>query len=195
MSFNIEITGASGAGKTYLGSALASKLNATFLDTDDILWEWGDNIVPYSKATSEEEACKKMEKQMKNEGINIFSGMFYPWSESLNNDIDLLIIIETSDTIRKERIILREEKMYGERYKEGGDMHSQFENYLQWAMSYNYSDDKLGSKKETDKWKSKFKCPILIIDGNLKISEKINIILKKLKEINITCYNEPRRKL
>lgn len=106
--------------------------------------------------------------------------MFYPWSESLIDKFDLLVILETDKEIRRERIIEREQELYGDRYKEGGDMFEQFNGFLEWSMNYDYFDDRLGSKKATDEWAKRFKCPIIYIDGSMSLEEKIDIILKKI---------------
>lgn len=117
---NIQITGASGSGKTYLGKTLSKILNYNFVDTDDILWIWKDDVQPYTISVSDEEACKILKNELINNNSTITSGMFYPWSESLIDMFDLLIIIETSNDLRKKRIIEREYEMYGERFKKGG---------------------------------------------------------------------------
>ena len=57
---NIQITGASGSGKTFLGRELSKTLKCNFIDTDDILWLWDENIQPYTVAVSDEESCKKL---------------------------------------------------------------------------------------------------------------------------------------
>ena len=180
---NIQITGASGSGKTFLGKTLSKILNYNFIDTDDILWVWKDNVQPYTIPISDEEACKILKNELTNNKSTIASGMFYPWSETLIDMFDLLIIVETSDKLRKKRIIDREYEMYGNRFKKGGDMYEQFNGYLEWAMNYNNSDDKLGSKKETEKWIKKFNCEILYLDGNKTIEEKVDIVLKKIKKV------------
>ena len=180
---NIQITGASGSGKTFLGRELSKTLKCNFIDTDDILWLWDENIQPYTVAVSDEESCKKLMQVLLNNSSTVASGMFYPWSESLIPMFDLLIIIDTSKEIRKKRIIAREYEMYGDRFKKGGDMYEQFNEFLNWSMSYDTSDDKLGSKKATDEWTKKFDCEILYIDGSKSINEKINIILTKIAEI------------
>ena len=46
----------------------------------------------------------------------------------------------------------------------------------------NYSNDKLGCKKETENWAKKFNCEILYLNGNKTIDEKVNIIMKKIKK-------------
>ena len=43
---NIQITGASGSGKTFLGKKLSEVLNYNFVDTDDILWVWDEDVQP-----------------------------------------------------------------------------------------------------------------------------------------------------
>lgn len=180
---NIQITGASGSGKTFLGKKLSEILNYNFVDTDNILWIWEEGVQPYTIAVSDEVSCKILESHLINNESTIASGMFYPWSESLIDMFDLLIVIETSSEVRKERIIDREYEMYGNRFKEGGDMHVQFNEFLNWAMNYDVSDDRLGSKKETEKWVKKFKCEVLYLDGDKEIEEKICIVLKKIHEI------------
>ena len=187
---NIQITGASGSGKTFLGKKLSEVLNYNFVDTDDILWVWDEDVQPYTIAVSDEESCKILKQILLKNNSTIVSGMFYPWSESLIPMFDLLIIIETNKEIRKKRIIEREFEMYGNRFKKGGDMYKQFNQFLDWAMSYDTSDDKLGSKRETDNWAKKFDCKVLYIDGSKPIGEKIKIILERIKEIN----NNKKRK-
>lgn len=181
---NIQITGASGSGKTFLGKKLSEVLNYNFVDTDDILWVWDEDVQPYTIAVSDEESCKILKQILLKNNSTIVSGMFYPWSESLIPMFDLLIIIETNKEIRKKRIIEREFEMYGNRFKKGGDMYEQFNQFLDWAMSYDTSDDKLGSKRETDNWAKKFDCKVLYIDGSKPIGEKIKIILERIKEIS-----------
>lgn len=180
---NIEITGASGAGKTYLGKALAEKLNCNFVDTDDILWVWDENVQPYTIAVDEKIACQKLKEELENHKNTVASGMFYPWSEDLISYFRLLIVLDTNKEIRRKRIIKREEEMYGERFKKNGDMYDQFTNYLNWSMNYDTSSDELGSKFATDKWERKFSCDVLHIDGSLDLEEKIKIILNKINEI------------
>lgn len=189
---NIQITGASGSGKTFLGKKLSEVLNYNFVDTDDILWVWDEDVQPYTIAVSDEESCKILKQILLKKNSTIVSGMFYPWSESLIPMFDLLIIIETNKEIRKKRIIEREFEMYGNRFKKGGDMYEQFNQFLDWAMSYDTSDDKLGSKRETDNWAKKFDCKVLYIDGSKPIGEKIKIILERIKEIS---NNKKRKEL
>lgn len=181
---NIQITGASGSGKTFLGKRLSKILNYNFIDTDDILWLWDETVKPYTVPLSEKDACNKLKEELLNNDSTIASGMFYPWSESLISQFDLLIILETDKEIRRKRIIDREREMYGDRFLKGGDMYNQFNDFLNWSMDYDISNDKLGSKIETNKWASKFKCDVLYIDGALTIDEKVSIVLKKMNEIN-----------
>lgn len=185
---NIQITGASGSGKTFLGNILSKVLNYNFIDTDDILWVWEDGIQPYTVAVKDEEACEILKNELLNNNSTIASGMFYPWSEPLINMFDLLIIIDTNKRLRKKRIIDREYEIYGDRFMESGDMHTQFNQFLNWAMDYDISNDKLGSKKETDNWAKKFKCDVLYLDGDKSIEEKINIVLDKISEIKKCDY-------
>lgn len=148
------------------------------------MWVWKDGIQPYTIAVDDEKACETLRNELINNESTIASGLFYPWSEPIINMFDMLVIIETDDEVRKQRIIKREYELYGNRSKKGGDMYEQFNKYLDWAMEYDYSNDKLGSKEETRKWANKFKGKILYLDGNGEIEENINIVLKIVKENN-----------
>ena len=59
---NIQITGASGSGKTYLGRKLAKKIEYEFVDVDDLIWVWDEDTQPYTMSVSTEVACEKLEK-------------------------------------------------------------------------------------------------------------------------------------
>ena len=150
---NIQITGASGSGKTYLGRKLAKKIEYEFVDVDDLIWVWDEDIQPYTMPVSTEVS------------------------------FDLLIVVETDDKIRKKRLIKREYKMYGNRAKKGGDMFEQFNRFLNWAMSYEYSQSISGSRFETDKWALKFEDRVLYIDGSWPLYKKIKVIQKKLRSL------------
>lgn len=100
---NIQITGASGSGKTFLGRELAKVLKCNFVDTDDILWVWQEDIQPYTIPISDEEAKDKLKKILANNTSTVASGLFYPWSEDLIPMFDLLIIVETDVKIRKKK--------------------------------------------------------------------------------------------
>lgn len=180
---NIQITGASGSGKTYLGRKLAKKIEYEFVDVDDLIWVWDEDIQPYTMPVSTEVSCEKLEKiLLNNEGI-VASGIYYPWAEKLIDYFDLLIVVETDDKIRKKRLIKREYKMYGNRAKKGGDMFEQFNRFLNWAMSYEYSQSISGSRYETDKWALKFEDRVLYIDGSWPLYKKIKVIQKKLRSL------------
>lgn len=179
----IEILGASGAGKTFLGDELSKKLNFAHIDTDDILWVWDDNIQPYTKSISDKEANCKLYKFMMDNNDLIASGLFYPWAENLIDYFDLLIYIKTPLEIRKKRIIDREIKMYGTRSLEKGDMEGQFKKFLKWACEYDYHSDPNGSKIESEKWIKKHKCPVLYLNGENNINENINTIINFINSI------------
>jgi hypothetical protein len=73
--------------------------------------------------------------------------------------------------------------MYGNRAKKGGDMFEQFNRFLNWAMSYEYSQSISGSRFETDKWALKFEDRVLYIDGSWPLYKKIKVIQKKLRSL------------
>ena len=182
---NVQITGPSGAGKTYLGKALSKRIGSNFIDTDDILWIWDKNVQPYTLSIDDKKACLILEEILNCNESTVASGMFYPWSESLIEKFDLLIILDTDNEIRRKRIIDREYKMFGNRFKEGGDMYKQFNEFLEWSMNYDFSCDELGSRKATNLWIEKFKCPVIYIDGGKELNENLDYILNYINEIMI----------
>lgn len=107
---NIQITGASGSGKTFLGRELAKVLKCNFVDTDDILWVWQEDIQPYTIPISDEEAKDNLKKILANNTSTVASGLFYPWSEDLIPMFGLLIIVETDVKIRKKELLIESSK-------------------------------------------------------------------------------------
>ena len=174
----IQIIGASGAGKSFLGRKLSEELNCTWVDTDDILWVWSDDVQPYTVSVSDFDACFALKEKLDNNESIVASGLFYPWAEPLIGRFDLVISLTTDVNIRRKRIIDREIEMYGDRVSPFGDMYNQFQEFIKWSDNYDFHDDIYGSKKYTDIWLSKFSCPILKIDGNEDVDEN----LKKIKD-------------
>ena len=183
----IQITGASGAGKTYLGHCLSQKTGFIHIDTDDILWVWDKNIQPYTVSISEQEACEKLKHYIEGNKNLIATGLFYPWSEELIEDFDLVINLITSTKIRKQRILDREILMYGDRVSDDGDMYLQFQSFVEWACNYDSHDDKYGSKEATNNWIKKFNSPVITLDGSNSIEYNIEMIEKY---INITIHKD-----
>lgn len=185
----IHIMGASGAGKTYLGKKLAERLNYQFIDTDDIIWRWGEDAIPYTIAVPDEESNIILGNFLDINENAIVSGLFYPWAENHINKFDLLIYLKTSIEERRKRLVAREIEMYGDRVN--GDMKEQFESFLEWACQYDYHTDKYASRIESEKWIKKFSCPVIYLDGAHDLEYKLNIILKKIYDIkykNTPCY-------
>ncbi|MNI95060.1 hypothetical protein D3C73_1532660 [compost metagenome] len=83
--------------------------------------------------------------------------------------------------IRLQRLKEREAHRYGENILLGGSMYEQSKAFLEWASLYDDGGLEVRSKALHEQWMSDLICPILRIEGNNSVSERVNIVLEYLK--------------
>src|ERR671927_257397 len=109
----LHITGASGAGVTTLGHALADRLGAVQLDTDDFYWL---PVEPrYSAKREPEERLALIRRAMSDAGARgfILSGSIGTWGDPLIPCFRHVIFVTTPTELRLERLKRRETEMFG----------------------------------------------------------------------------------
>src|ERR1700733_3293004 len=104
----IHITGASGAGTTTLGRALAERTGAVHLDTDDFYWM---PVEPaYSVKRPEEERSALILRAFEDTGSRgwILSGSIGDWGAPLIPYFALVVFLRTPTELRVARLRARE---------------------------------------------------------------------------------------
>ncbi|MEN2766913.1 AAA family ATPase [Ornithinibacillus xuwenensis] len=171
----IHIMGASGAGTSTLGSSLSKFLPHTFLDTDDYFW-----TTKFTKQREVPERRQLLEKDFSlNENI-ILSGAVCGWGDNFKSYFDLVIFLWIPQDIRIERLKQREFQRYGKEILAGGSKYEQSKTFLEWASLYDTAGMEVRSKSLHEHWLADLSCPILKIEGDYSVNERVDIVLDYL---------------
>lgn len=174
----IHIFGASGSGTTTLGKKICDELGYTQMDTDDYFW------MPTESKFTHKRPRKERIELMKND-INksenvVISGSLTDWGGELIPYFTLAIRIEMKQSVRIERLVKREKERYGSRIEIGGDMYQQHIDFIEWAKSYDNGGMDIRSKAMHDELQKSFPCKILYLDGENKLDDNFEKVLKVL---------------
>lgn len=175
MKEKIHILGASGSGTSTLGSSLSKVLPHTHLDTDDYFWT--------TKFTKQREVPKRREILEKDLLLNenwILSGAVCGWGDNFKSYFDLVIFLWVPQDIRLERLKQREYERYGSQILTGGSKYEQSKTFLEWASLYDSAGMEVRSKKLHEHWMADLSCPVLKIEGDYSVNERVDIVLDYL---------------
>lgn len=158
----IYITGASCAGVTTLGQALAASLGLIHVDVDDFYWL--PTHPPFTtKRPANERVC--LIKQALGDQGWVLTGSSDGWGEALMVHVDLIVFVITPTPVRLQRLDLREKRLFGERIAPGGDMHEIHVAFREWASQYDDPRCSGRNRARHEAWISRQTVPVLRIDG------------------------------
>ncbi|WP_196894335.1 AAA family ATPase [Aureivirga marina] len=175
----IIIFGASGSGTTTLGKSLAEKLGWNHLDADDYYWK-KTNPPFQEKETFEERNQKLLKDFLKSENV-IISGSLVTWNSYWQTAFDLAIFLKIPQEIRLERLRKREEKMYGEKWKQDVQAQEKFNKFLEWAAKYDDENFDGRSITQHKNWLKTLNCITLEIDGDFTNKERIEKVIARME--------------
>lgn len=98
----------------------------------------------------------------------------------------MVIFIYTPKEIRIQRLKDREFQRYGVEILPGGKMCEQSKTFLEWASLYDEAGLEVRSKILHEHWMSNLECPILRIEGDHTVKERIKIVLDYLNNTQST---------
>lgn len=172
----IHIFGASGSGATTLGRELTRYLPHVNLDGDDYFWE-----EKFSSPRAPHERVQLLKKDLSSHEQWILSGAVCGWGDELKSIFDLVIFLHVPPELRLQRLRTREFQRYGDSILPGGDMHEQSLAFLDWAALYDTAGLEVRSKALHEQWMLELTCPVLRIEGNHSVEERIEIILRYIQ--------------
>ena len=188
MREGIAIVGLNGSGKSTLGHALAKAKNLYEIDVEDYYFpeqresrkaaldgEYGVNCsylgdMPYSVSRTKEEVVKAIAKDVSAHPRYVMTGVTINWSDEILSTIKHVFWLKTETEERVRRVKDREEKRWGDRVTEGGDMYEQQKSFRE--MIAGLTDDKV--QRSIDK----LNCEVIQLDGTRSVSENLAIIMK-----------------
>jgi adenylate kinase family enzyme len=175
----IHIFGASGSGVTTLGNALGKKLNYPYFDSDQFFWI--PTEPPYTIKRPPEERNQLINQQTALHNNWILGGSVVSWDN--NWDFDLSVFLYIPPAVRLERLRKRELERYGDIIFTDPERKIKTENFLQWAANYDENLHAGRSLQVHQTWIENLATPILIIEGDTTVSERIAAILLKIEEL------------
>ena len=190
MPEGIAIVGLNGSGKSTLVHALAKELDYYEIDVEDYYFpeqresrraaldgEYGDSrdylgAVPYSAARTKEEVEEGIAKDIAAHPRYILTGVTVNWNEEILSTIKYIFWLKTDREERVRRVKEREEKRWGVRVAEGGDMYEQQRRFHEYA----------GKRDESIVMRSiaALNCPALMLDSTRPIEDSVRQIIDAL---------------
>ena len=170
MKHVIHIFGASGSGTTTLGRALAADMGLVHMDTDHYYWLPTDPKFTTKRPIEERLRLMNADIDAAQRGV-VISGSLMGWGDPLIPRFTHVIRLNTPTKVRIERLRAREYAHFGERIREGGDMHQNHLDFLDWAAQYDTGDVTMRSKACHDQWMKQLLCPQVIAPGDMPLDE------------------------
>jgi adenylate kinase family enzyme len=161
----LHITGASGAGTTTLGRALAQRLAMPHFDTDDVFWLPTDP--PYRRKRDVAERLHLLNALLGERRDWVLSGSLDSWGGPVVPLFDLVVWLDVPTDIRLTRLAARQLVRYGRAaIAPGGVMHAQHNDFLDWAADYDHGLRAGRNRHRHEAWLMELTCPVLRLDGN-----------------------------
>lgn len=176
----ILVFGASGSGTSTLGRALAQKMGASFLDADDFYWAKTDP--PFTEKIPLQKRSENLQKALEAEEGAILSGSLVSWGNYWLSAFDLAIFLHLPPTIRLQRLGARERERYGDLLEHDPERKANSKAFLEWAAQYDDPDFEGRSISQHEDWMKKLNCPILRIEGDVELKDKLAFVEKYLNE-------------
>ena len=164
-SCRIHITGASGAGVSSLGRALAGALSIPHHDTDDYFWQ--PTSPPYQQMRERADRLRLMNAMFVPRPGWVLSGSLAGWGDAIIPAFDCVVFLTTPTEIRLQRIRAREATRYGaDAVAAGGSRHKETEEFIEWASQYDANAGASRSLAKHEAWLAALPCPVLQLDGS-----------------------------
>ena len=170
----IHVTGASGAGVTSLGRALADALAISHHDTDDYFWR--PTNPPYKEIREIADRLRLMREVFLDWPDWVLSGSLDGWGDPIIPHFDSVVFLYVPTAIRLERLRAREARRFGDAVAPGGARHQQAEEFLEWASHYDDGTREGRNLARHQAWLATLPCRVLRLDGTRQLPELVSEI-------------------
>lgn len=175
MKNKIHFLGASGSGASTLGKEFTLILSHISYDGDEYYW-----TEKFTKQREPKDRLRLLKEDLLFCKQWILSGAVCGWGDKLKSEFDLVIFLYVPKEIRLQRLKEREFQRYGDTILPGGVNYEQSKIFLDWAALYDEAGLEVRSKSLHEHWMLDLTCPILRIEGNHTVKERVNIVLDLL---------------
>ncbi len=163
--------GASGAGVTSLGRALADALAISHHDTDDYLWQ--PTTTPYREMRAVADRLRLMREVFLDRADWVLSGSLAGWGDPLIPLFDWVVFLYAPTVVRLQRLRAREATHFGaDAVAVGGWRRQQTQEFIEWASHY---DDGGASRNFAlhQAWLAALPCRVLRLDGTRPLPDLV----------------------
>ena len=172
----IHTFGASGAGVTTLGRAIADALAAPHHDTDDYYWH--PTAPPYRDKRDVAHRLRLMREIFLDRPDWVLSGSLDDWGGAVVPLFDLVIFVRVPTEVRLRRLRDRETRRFGHAATSpGGWRHHETEEFIEWASHYDDGTREGRNLPRHLKWLATLTCRVLCVDGTRPISNLVDEII------------------
>lgn len=175
----VHITGASGAGVSSLGRALADVLANSHHDTDDYFWR--PTNPPYIEQREPAERLRLMREVFLERSDWVLSGSLDGWGDPIIPYLDLVAFVYTPTAIRVERLRAREFKRFGAAAMPGGSIHKEVMEFLDWASHYDDGTREGRNLARHQAWLQNLPCPVIRLDGTRSVQELVKEVCRAIE--------------
>jgi adenylate kinase family enzyme len=168
--------GASGAGVSSLGRALAEYLALPHHDTDDYYWR--PTAPPYRRKREVADRLRLMREIFLDRADWVLSGSLDGWGDSIIPLFDLVVFVSAPTEVRLRRLRDREARHFGaDAIARGGWRHGETEEFIAWASHYDDGSREGRSLERHQKWLASPPCRVVHLDGTRRMHDLVNDIL------------------
>ncbi len=177
----IHILGASGAGITTLGRALANALVIPHHDTDD--YYWCPTASPYSEMRPVADRLRLMEELFLGRSAWVLSGSLVGWGDPIVRFFDLVVFLGAPTEVRLRRLRDREARRFGaDAVAPGGWRHQETEIFIEWASHYDDGSREGRNLMRHEAWLKTLKCRVMRADGCRATADLVGDITRAVAE-------------
>lgn len=183
MSRRVHIVGASGAGTTTLGRALARGLDCPHLDTDDYFWL--PTRPPFTHQRPAPERHALLEADLSRHAGWVLSGSLCGWGDVFIPRFDLVVFVSLPHAIRLARLGEREQQRYdAAAIAPGGALHATHQVFMAWAAAYDDGGRDVRSRLVHEQWLAGLPCPVLRVTSMDAVDELVAQTVRALSTMN-----------
>ena len=165
----VLITGASGSGTTTLGRALAERLGVPFFDADD--YYWLPTNPPFKAKRDHASRLDLFLGDLRKAESAVVAGSVMNWGTELEDGFSLVVFLTLNAEIRLARLRVRELAVLGRMDPE----------FIEWAGQYEEGRLPGRSLARHEQWLGERSCPVLRLDGDLSVAERLARTTEALK--------------
>ena len=176
----LHILGASGAGTTSLGAALAQRLGHPHVDADSLFWL--PTNPPFTTKRPKDDRQARLLRLLPAAGQWVFSGSAPEWAKPVERFYDLVIFLRLDPAVRMERLRRRQAAQYGKRIEAGGDMANHDVEFMKWAEAYETAGPEQRSLVGHEAWLATLKAPVLRLDSASPLDDLVFAVLSRLDD-------------